>query len=239
MKKTLCLLLAASLLLAFTACTNTEPTPDMLGTPVVSPGDASGEPTIEPTLDPTQLPSFQPTPTLVSAVDPDAESMVDAIPSDAGFDELFKKAEVVALVKVMDEGEEFNTIPDVKGAYIYDMTFKVQVEESLKGSFKKGDTFQYNLAYKEKLDDKAKDFTFNEFYYAPVKDNTYLLFLAPDPTFGTSKKMYYNDFDPHCFELRENKLFLYTLKAQIGDWGGDEMRAGIDYASAKKEMTPN
>ncbi|MDR3084905.1 MAG: hypothetical protein LBU47_01170 [Christensenellaceae bacterium] len=233
MKKPMMIALAASLLLALTACGPTGPAAELVTE------DPTASPEVTATAEASASPSLEPTPS-PAASDGDKETVTTYAPSDAGFDDLYSQADIVVLGTVMDEGKEWNQIRDLNDLskesteiFEMDMSYKFQVDECLKGSYKKGDTIQYNLYYRSK-GRNDKDFTMISTFLAPVKGNQYLIFVKRDPSFDN---IYYSDVEPHCFELKsDKKIYLYINDKKLEGWGGQAMAAGIEYGSAKAEM---
>lgn len=228
--------LSGLMVLALAACGQTGPSPDLVSDePTASlAATPSAEPSASPTLEPT------PSPAVSESID---ETFSSYAPSDAGFDTLYAQADIVVLGTVMDEGKEWNQIRDLNDLtkestelFEMDMSYKFQIDECLKGSYKKGDAIQYNLYYRSK-GKNDKDYTMISTFIAPVKGNQYLIFVKRDPSFDN---IYYSDVEPHCFELKsDKKIYLYINDKKLEGWGGKPMAEGIEYGSAKAEMGVN
>ena len=104
----------------------------------------------------------------------------------------------------------------------------------LPGDVKAGDTIQYNVHYRDKYPGED-DYTVDANYLAPVKGNTYLIFIEPDPE-EELKQYCYPGIEPHCFELKDDTLYIYTNREIKDTWADGQGVEGVKYASAKLEM---
>lgn len=230
MKKRLIPVLLLVLLVLLSACSKPKLDPVMSNTP--APEEEQTATATPASVTPTPAPAT-PTPAPVTELDPVVEI------SDAGFDERYKKASFVLLGTIEDDGVEWNSCRDKDDeskpnptVFMMDMSFKFKVTECLKGNLKAGDVIKYNLFYREKYPGDS-DYSMNDTYLAPEKGHTYLIFMEQDPTFTDT---YYVDTEPHCFELKDDKLYIYTLLDIKDKWGDGQGMTGVSYASAKLEM---
>lgn len=228
MKKALLPVLLLALLLCFTACNSNTLDPVISTTPSADAGEAT------PGADGTAAP----TPTVAPVAEPDY-AVVEI--SDAGFDELYNQSTYVLLGTVEDDGVEWNSCRAPGDAskpnetvFEMDMSFKFTIVECLKGDLKAGDTIQYNVHYRDKYPGED-DYTVDANYLAPVKGNTYLIFVEPDPE-EELKQYCYPGIEPHCFELKDDTLYIYTNREIKDTWADGQGVEGVKYASAKLEM---
>lgn len=227
MKKSIILVLVLATITLLTACSGNGIGVVMQTTPTPAAGTASAAPGESGALLPTPSPAAA------------QQTEINYTVSDAGFDELFKEAELVVLGTVMDDGEEWNSVRDVDDLskpsttiFMMDMSYTLKIDEVLKGDVKVNDSVKYNIAYRDKFKGES-DYTMNENFLAPVKGSQYLLFLMRDPSFDD---IYYVYTEPHAFELKNDTLFIYTKMDIKDSWGGGDGVTGVLYGSAKKEM---